>query len=41
MGRIGDKDKILDLEKIEVSNELNYWVDFERPSTHEGFLDKS
>lgn len=33
--------KILALEKIEISNELNYWVDFERPSTHEEFLDKT
>ncbi len=39
--RIGGKEKILDLEKIEISNELNYWVDFERPSTHEEFLDKT
>jgi len=38
---IGGKERILDLEKIEISNELNYWVDFERPSNHEEFLDKT
>ncbi|QWD46262.1 hypothetical protein G6659_01750 [Polynucleobacter paneuropaeus] len=37
----GGKEKILDLDKIEISNELNYWVDYERPSTHEEFLDKT
>lgn len=37
----GGKEKLLDLDKIEVSNELNYWVDYERPSTYEEFLDKT
>ena len=37
----GGKERILDLDKIEVSNELNYWVDYERPSSHEEFLDKT
>ena len=37
----GGKEKILDLNKIKVSNELNYWVDYDRPSSHEEFLDKT
>ena len=37
----GGKERILDLDKIEVSNELNYWVDYERPSTYEEFLEKT
>jgi hypothetical protein len=38
---LGGKEKILDMDKIDISNELNYWVDSERPSTHEEFLDKT
>lgn len=37
----GGKERLLDLDKIEVSNELNYWVDYERPSSHEEFLEKT
>ena len=37
----GGKEKIIDMDKIDISNELNYWVDSERPSTHEEFLDKT
>jgi hypothetical protein len=36
----GGKEKMLDLEKIEVRNDLNYWVDYERPCSHEDFLIK-
>jgi hypothetical protein len=39
--RLGGELKMLDLEKFKVSTELNYWVDYERPSTHEEFLDKT
>ena len=38
---LGGKERMLDLEKFTVSTELNYWVDYERPSTHEEFLDKT
>lgn len=38
---LGGKEKILDMDKIDISNELNYWVDSERPSNHEEFLDKT
>ena len=40
MGLSG-KEKILDMDKIDISNELNYWVDCERPANHEEFLDKT
>jgi hypothetical protein len=35
------KKKIIDIDKIDISNELNYWVDSERPSNHEELLDKT
>ena len=34
---LGGEERMLDLEKFKVSSELNYWVDYERPSTHEEF----
>ena len=37
----GGKEKIIDMGKVDISNELNYWVDSERPSNHEDFLDKT
>lgn len=38
---LGREERMLDLEKFKVSSERNYWVDYERPSTHEEFLDKT
>jgi hypothetical protein len=38
---LGGQDKILDTEKLEISNELNYWVDSERPRAHQEFLEKT
>lgn len=37
----GGKEKIIGMDKIDVSNELNYWVDSKRPSNHEEFLEKT
>ena len=37
----GGKEKIINMDKIDISNELNYWVDSERPANHEEFLDKT
>lgn len=38
---LNGKEKILAMDKIDISNELNYWFDSERPSNHEEFLDKT
>jgi hypothetical protein len=37
----GGREKVVDMEKMDISSELNYWVDYERPSTHEEFLEKT